>query len=319
VYRSTTGGETWTLSNAGLAAGYIEELYATPGAAAVFAKAGVGTFRRDDNGAWTELQAPFVKGDKEVELDGFLFDKSAGSVWAFDGGEAWRSTDGGRTFTPLPLKMSTSVDSVSFRSLAQHPQNPNVLWAGTWTGRSPGTSVYKTTDGGRQWRRSGKGLPTKAVTMLRTAGPEEVLALVERRELFTTRDGGASWSSIGRGLPDADVLQLVVDPTSPSRVFVATVAGLFRSTDSGVTFTKIGSALEKQRVRAVAISSDGLVFAGAFGGVFLSHDSGSTWTTINGSLPNTNVRALAIGGGADVRLWVGLGGGSVWSAPLPRR
>ena len=79
------------------------------------------------------------------------------------------------------------------------------------------------------------------------------------------------------------------------------------------------NALEKERVRAVAISSDGLAFAGAFRGVFLSQDGGSTWTTINGSLPNTNVRALAIGGSADVRLWIGLAGGSVWSAPLPRR
>jgi hypothetical protein len=72
-------------------------------------------------------------------------------------------------------------------------------------------------------------------------------------------------------------------------------------------------------VRAVVTSSNGVVFAGAFGGVFLSQDGGSTWATINGSLPNTDVRALAIGGGADVRLWIGLGGGSVWSAPLPRK
>jgi photosystem II stability/assembly factor-like uncharacterized protein len=155
--------------------------------------------------------------------------------------------------------------------------------------------------------------------MLRTAGPNELFALVKRRDLFATRDGGESWSSVGRGLPTDDVLQLAVDPTSPSRVFAATAAGLFRSTDSGVTFTKVGSALEKERVRAVAMSIDGLVFAGSFRGVFVSTDSGTTWTTMNGSLPNTNVRALAVGGGAEVRLWAGLAGASVWSTALPRR
>ncbi len=285
----------------------------------MLAHASVGTFRRDGNGAWTELQAPFVQGDKEVELDGFLFDTSAGSIWAFDGGHAWRSSDGGRSFTPLPVKMSSSLDSVGFRSLAQHPQNAKVFWAGNWTVHSPGYSVYKTTDGGRQWKPSGKGLPTEAVTMLKTAGPDELFALV-KRNLFATRDGGASWSSVGRGLPDDDMLQLAVDPTSPSRVFAATLTGLFRSADSGVTFTKIGAALEKERVRALAISSEGLVFAGAFGGVFVSNDGGTTWTSINGSLPNTDVRALAIGGpAADVRLWAGFAGGSVWSTALPRR
>jgi photosystem II stability/assembly factor-like uncharacterized protein len=320
VYRSTTGGETWTASNTGVAAGWVEQLYSQPGAAAIFAKTSMGTFRRDADGAWTELREPFATNDKEVELDGVLFDTTPGMVWAFQTSDAWRSTDGGRSFTPLEVRRSlTSVDRVGFRSLAQHPQNGKVLWAGNWTAHSPGTSIYKTTDGGREWRPSGKGLPTEAVTMLRTGGPEEVFALVRRRELFATRDAGTTWSSVGRGLPDADVLQLAVDRADPSRVFVASVEGLYRSTDRGATFTKLGSALEKQRVRAVAIGADGIVFAGSFGGVFVSEDGGSTWTTMNGSLPNTDVRALAIGGAPEVRLWIGLAGGSVWSVPLRRK
>ena len=320
VYRSADGGSSWTLSNAGLGAGWIEKLYAHPGAPAVIAQTSVGTFVRDRSGIWTELSAPFVTGDKEVELDGFLFEGTSGVVWAHETADLWRSVDGGLKFVPADYKKSpTSIDGVSFRSLAQHPNNPKVLWAGTWTGRSAGTSVYKSTDGGREWRRSGKGLPTEAVTMLRSGAPDHVIALSGRRALYATSDGGASWAAIGSGLPDADVVQVIVDPSEPSRVFVVAGLSLFVSADRGAAFTKIGGTLEKERVRAFASAPDGMLFAGSFRGIFASRDSGTTWTALTGKLPNTDVRAIAVGGSPEARLWIGLAGGSVWSAPLPKR
>lgn len=320
VYRTADGGSTWTVSNAGLAAGWIEQLYAQPGVATVIAKTSVGTFLRDRSGAWTELSAPFVTGDKEVELDGFLIEGASGLIWAHNTGDLWRSNDGGARFTAVDYRKSlTSVDGVSFRSLAQHPSNPKVLWAGTWTGRSPGTSVYKTTDGGREWRASGKGLPTEAVTMLRSGAPDHVIALSGRRALFATSDGGASWTTAGRGLPDADVVQLVVDPSERARVFAVASQALFVSADRGATFTKIAGTLEKERVRSLAVAPDGLLLAGSFRGLFASRDGGASWISLTGKLPNTDVRAIAVGGSPEARLWIGLAGGSVWSAPLPKR
>ena len=319
VYRTADGGGTWAVSNAGLGAGWIEELYAQPGAATVIAKTSAGTFLRDRNGAWTELGAPFVTGDKEVDLPGFLFEGTSGAIWAHDSADLWRSADGGSKFAAVDYKRSRGVDSVGFRSLAQHPQNPKVLWAGNWTGRSEGTSVYKSMDGGREWRPSGKGLPSEAVTLLRTGAPDQVIALSGRRALYATSDGGASWAAIGRGLPDADVVQVAVDPSQPSRVFAVVGNSLFMSTDRGAAFAKVGGTLEKERIRALAAAPDGTVFAGSFRGIFATRDAGTTWTALTGSLPNTDVRAIAIGGGPESRLWIGLAGGSVWSAPLPNR
>ena len=319
VYRTADGGSTWAVSNAGLGAGWIEELYAQPAAATVIAKTGAGTFLRERSGAWTELGAPFVTGDKEVDLPGFLFEGSSGAIWAHDSADLWRSADGGSKFAAVDYKRSRGVDSVGFRSLAQHPQNPKVLWAGNWTGRSEGTSVYKSIDGGREWRPSGKGLPTEAVTLLRTGAAEQVIALSGRRALYATSDGGASWAAIGRGLPDADVVQVTIDPSQPSRVFAVAGNSLFVSTDRGAAFAKVGGTVEKERIRALAAAPDGTVFAGSFRGIFATRDAGTTWTALTGSLPNTDVRAIAIGGSPESRLWVGLAGGSVWSAPLPKR
>jgi hypothetical protein len=291
-----------------------------PGVTAVIAKTTVGTFARDRTGAWTELSAPFVTGDKEVDLDGFLFEGTSGVIWAHDSADLWRSVDGGLKFAPVDYRKSlTSVEHVGFRSLAQHPQNPKVLWAGNWTSRSAGTAVYKSIDGGREWRPSGKGLPLEAVTMLRSGGPDHVIALAGRRALYATSDGGASWATIGRGLPDMDVVQIVVDPSEPSRLFVVAGQSAFVSTDRGATFTKLGGLLEKERIRALAAAPDGAMFAGSFRGIFTSRDGGTTWTALTGTLPNTDVRAIAVGGDPESRLWIGLAGGSVWSAPLPKR
>ena len=320
VYRTTDGGTTWAVSNAGLGGGWVEQLYAQPGVATVIAKTSVGTFVRDRGGAWTELGAPFVTGDKEVELDGFLFEGASGVVWAHETADLWRSADGGLKFSPVDFKKSlTSAERVGFRSLAQHPQNAKVLWAGNWTSRSAGTAVYKSTDGGREWRPSGKGLPAETVTMLRSGAPDHVIALSGRRALYSTSDGGASWAAIGRGLPDADIVQVAVDPSDPSRVWALSGQSLFLSADRGTAFAKVGGTLEKERLRALAAAPDGTLFTGSSRGIFASRDGGTTWTPLTGTLPNTDVRAIAVGGSPDVRLWIGLAGGSVWSAPLPKR
>ncbi len=319
VYRTADAGNTWTVSNAGLGAGWVEELYAQPGVGTVIAKTSVGTFVRDRTGAWTELSAPFVTDEKEVDLDGFLLESASGVIWAHQTGDLWRSADGGVKFAAVDYKKSMSVERVGFRSLAQHPQNAKVLWAGNWTSRSAGTAVYKSTDGGREWRPSGKGLPAEAVTMLRSGAPDQVIALSGRRALYATSDGGGSWAAIGRGLPDADVVQLIIDPAEPSRVFTVVGQSLFASADRGATFAKVGGTLEKERLRALAAAPDGMLFTGSFRGIFASRDGGTTWATLTGKLPNTDVRAIAIGGSPEARLWIGLAGGSVWSVPLPRR
>jgi ligand-binding sensor domain-containing protein len=102
-------------------------------------------------------------------------------------------------------------------------------------------------------------------------------------------------------------------------VFAVVGDSLFVSTDRGAAFTKVGGPLEKERIRALAAASDGMVFVGSFRGILASRDAGSTWATLTGTLPNTDVRAIAIGGSPESRLWIGLAGGSVWSAPLPKR
>ena len=62
---------------------------------------------------------------------------------------AYRSTDGGRTWTRRGL------DGFEVNALVFDPVHPTVLYAGTL-----GAGVLRTTGGGRDWNAGGAGLPS---------------------------------------------------------------------------------------------------------------------------------------------------------------
>ncbi|MDQ1347208.1 MAG: hypothetical protein QG573_577, partial [Acidobacteriota bacterium] len=327
VYRSEDGGTSWAPSSSGLTAAWVKRIHAVPGSATIFVQTATGLFRRDPSGSWDEKAEPFEDDGDEVELDGMLFDgRSPETVWAFDTSSAWRSNDGGRSFRGLEKKepsmremMKGSLASAQFRSLAQDPGNPNILYAGSWSNDDPGQAVWKSVDGGKTFKPAGQGLPGDDVTLLRAAAPGVVYAVVGKA-LFRTDDGSAKWVAVGSGLPGSDTVlrDLVVDPTESASLFVATEKGLFLSHDRGASFAKAGSALAEEDVEAVAVAPDGKLFAGSWRGIFTSRDRGATWLSMSDGLPHRDVRALAVGGApGSLRLWVGTAGGSVVSTPLP--
>jgi photosystem II stability/assembly factor-like uncharacterized protein len=325
VYRSADGGGRWSPSSSGLSAGWVKKIFASPRSPALFAQLGTGLFRRDAGGGWTELAAPFETDGDAVELDGIFFERSSPqALWAFDGGSAWRSADGGKTFAALERKepsmrdlMKGNIESPEFKSLLQDPGNPKILYAGSWSGRDGALPVFKSADGGKTWKPSGAGLPSKAVALLRAEKSDAIFAVADQK-LFKSSDGGASWQQAGGGLPAEDLRELAIDPSSPTRLFVATEKGLFRSTDNGATFAKIGSALAEEDIEGLTIAPDGRVFASSWRGVFASGDNGATFKKMDGGPAHEDVRALAVAAdGAGLRLWAGTAGGGVYSTEIP--
>lgn len=320
-FKSTDGGETFKPSSTGLAAGWSEKLYAPAGGhGPVFVQPGVGLYRQDGPGAWTELQAPFAPG-KEVEIDGLLFDRqSPKRIYAHKRTQWWRSEDAGRSWqeekVPEPSMrdmMTGKLSGPGFNGLAQDPGDPKIFYTGgSWSSSTGGAAVHKSTNGGKKWEATGAGI-TGDVTLLRAAGPGIIYAVAGNEGIYRTADGGKSWSRVRPG----EIKDLAIDPTKPERLFVATKEGLYRSADSGATWTHVSKALKDQDVEAVVVSSAGKVFLGSFEGVLVSTDAGDTWTAMNDGLLNTDVRALAIAGGPAPRLYAGVAGASVHSTDLP--
>lgn len=107
-----------------------------------------------------------------------------------------------------------------------------------------------------------------------------------------------------------DLHSILIDPSSPSRIFVGGHASAAVSGDGGRTLQQV-SGLENVDAMNWLSSPDGQhqVVAGHYG-VRTSGDDGRTWHDISGVLPRSDVHAAGMDPGAPSHLWayvVGVG------------
>lgn len=116
-----------------------------------------GLYRSDDGGQnWTLAH-------KGVEWAFNVVVTADGTVYT-PGKELHRSTDGGKTFTPI----TNFVGSADIVAMEAHPTDPKTFWFATttWSG-APNGGVYKTSDGGQSWQEITGNLPYRKPLILR--------------------------------------------------------------------------------------------------------------------------------------------------------
>ena len=164
----------------------------------------------------------------------------------------YRSRDGGATWQKV-LFRSNDIGAVD---LAIDPSNPRTIYASLWNTRRPPWSVYpaangpgggifKSTDGGDNWRPIDNGIPVEGRgrigLSISAARPNRVFAIVDAKEggLFRSEDSGATWTKAsadqriwGRGWYFGKV---IADPKNADLVYISNT-GVYRSRDGGRTF-----------------------------------------------------------------------------------
>jgi hypothetical protein len=104
----------------------------------------------------------------------------------------------------------------------------------------------------------------------------------------------------------------VPNNTGSIRVFAGTNDGVYRSTNSGASWTRT-LGWNKQQVTSFFTASDGTLFATSWGGgVFRSSNDGTSWTASNQGLPPINYEARAMAQ-CGSRLFVGTSRGLCYS------
>lgn len=180
-------------------------------------------------------------------------------------------------------------------SLAVHPTNPSIAYAGAANG-----GVWKTTNMGRTWVPLSDQALALAVGALAIdpsdpnviyAGTGEVSQGVGTyfgAGVMKSVDGGQTWKSIG--LPNVGAFtKLIVHPTNSNRLYAAggrSAGGLFRSDDKGQTWTRLQGGelpLIGATDLALSVSPEGDVLYAALpsAGIYRSKNGGSSWTRVH--------------------------------------
>ncbi len=151
--------------------------------------------------------------------------------------------------------------------------------------------------------------------------------------VFASEDEAGEWELRGRvsSRTDAVISRLVADPRESNRVYAAVWyqepgigGGVFRSGDSGRTWSQLGLAEEEVRALELASGQPDVLVAGTRSGVFRSRDAGRNWERISpaGDAELKNVDSIAVDSG-DVNIiyagtyhlpWKTTDGGRTWKS-----
>jgi photosystem II stability/assembly factor-like uncharacterized protein len=179
------------------------------------------------------------------------------------------------------------------------PSHPDVVFAGLWQfDRKPwrydsggtGGGLYKSTDGGRTWKKITAGLPAlmgRIGVKVAPGNSRVVYVVAESKEgsLFRSNDGGESFHVVNtdRGLTSRGYYycDLRVDPKDENRVYVLEGA-LEVSTDGGRTFARIGGSVHGD-LQALWIdpTDPRRMWQGSDGGLAYTWDRGETWQHVS--------------------------------------
>lgn len=142
------------------------------------------------------------------------------------GDGVYKTTDGGKTWTNVGLRETQSIARV-----VVHPSNPNVVWVaanGHLFGPNAERGVYKTSDGGRTWRKTLFVDDNTGATdvVIHPRNPNVLFAATYTRRrtvwgfasggpgsgIWKSRNGGESWSRVrGGGLPNGTMGRIGLD------------------------------------------------------------------------------------------------------------
>ncbi|MGW2889056.1 cellulose binding domain-containing protein [Streptomyces griseoruber] len=155
-----------------------------------------------------------------------------------------------------------------------------------------GTGVQYTTGFGTSWQAS-SGIPSGAIVESDRVAPKTFYGF-KSGKFYVSSDGGATFTaSSATGLPSGDSVRFKALPGTKGDVWLAGGAsdgayGLWHSTDSGATFTKLSGVEQADTIgfgKAATGASYQTLYTSAkiagVRGIFRSTDKGVTWTRIN--------------------------------------
>jgi photosystem II stability/assembly factor-like uncharacterized protein len=256
---------------------------------------------------------PAAMSGRIASLDAVQKDPRIIYVGSASGG-LWKTTNGGVIFKPIFDKYNQSIGAVTIDQ-----DRPDTVWVGTgetWVRNSTsvGDGIYKTTDGGENWKKLGlENTERIGKIIIHPSDPNIVYVSAlghlwnnnEERGVFKTTDGGTTWQKILYINDSTGCADLAIDPENPDNLYAAMWqfrrypyffnsggpgSGLYISRDGGTNWSKATEGLPAGTVGRIALSvspvKPDIVFAvveSEKSALYRSDDKGNTWKKMNDS------------------------------------
>jgi photosystem II stability/assembly factor-like uncharacterized protein len=314
---------------------------------------GNGVYKSTDAGTtWQHMGLPNTRHIGRIVISSadpnVVYVAAAGSLWgpSKDRG-VYKTTDGGATWKQvLFVNEDTGVNDI-----AMDPESPGTLIAAAYqrrrtvfgfSGSGPSAGLYKTTDGGANWKKLEKGLPwdpdakKPAADSADKTAPEEkneigrigvnfyrrnpnvVYALVEHAQggVFRSDDRGQTWTRMSDTNPRGSYYsQIVIDPSNDQRIWVLG-AQMYVSDDGGRTFkTNVVQKIHGDyHAMWIDPSNSNHRLTGSDGGIHISNDRGRTWDFVN-TVPLGQFYEIGLDMQRPYRICGGLQDNNAWCGP----
>jgi len=232
------------------------------------------------------------------------------------GGGVWKSMNGGISFNPIFDEYNQSIGCVAI-----DPSDPDhIVWVGTgetWTRNSisPGDGLYKSIDGGSNWKKVGfeKSDHISSIQINPNNSNEVYVGVLgplwgdgDERGVYKTTDGGQTWEQLLAGDLTTGCSELVMDPNDPNTLYAAfwqfrrtaysfnsggENCALYKSKDGGKSWNKIHNGFPEgmfgRFAIAVAKTNSNILYSVVESedrsktGLYRSEDAGESWIHLN--------------------------------------
>jgi len=272
IFKSVDSGNTWNWS--GLYENGIVSLMPSQDPNTLYAMSYAIAFKSTDEGRnWSQLNIGRILAVDPQDPNTIY---GAGGIKSTDGGVSWV-----KLALPQPVWIS---------ALGIDPQDRSRLYAGAVQDKT--LRIFRSLDGGVSWTsttlRSSVGSqpydsfymerlvvdPKNPGTVYAMAGCDDYDGCSLGLPNYKSTDGGATWA---RWYLPEDGEYLAIDPQgtnltidSQGAIYVVTNTGLFKSADSGASWSVVTNAGLPSGITALAIDpqNPNHLFAGTYGGVF---------------------------------------------------